>query len=190
LPERQIIAAADSSYAVIDLLNAVRRRICMITRLRLDARLFDAPARRRLGTVGRPRVIGHRQPSLAERLVSGRTRWRRLSVTGWYGCGERLVEIVSGTALWHHPGHLVPIRYVLVRDVAGEFRPQAFLCTDLDADPIDILRWFVRRWSTEVTFRSPSPSRRGDTASVVRTRDHSHNSGAARPVLPHCPVGA
>ena len=59
---------------------------------------------------------------------------------------------ISGTALWHHPGRLVPIRYVLVRDVAGELRPQAFLCTDLDADPINILRWFVRRWSIEVTF--------------------------------------
>jgi len=73
-------------------------------------------------------------------------------VTGWYGRGERTVEILSGTALWHHPGRLVPIRYVMVRDVAGELRPQAFLCTDLKADPVDILRWFVRRWSIEVTF--------------------------------------
>jgi DDE superfamily endonuclease len=152
LPERRIIAVADSSYAVIDLLNAVRRQICMITRMRLDARLFDPPARRRPGTIGRPRVIGRRQPTLAERLVDPKTRWSRLKVTGWYGHGERLVDIVSGTAIWHHPGRLVPIRYVLVRDVVGELRPQAFLCTDLNADPVDILRWFVRRWSTEVTF--------------------------------------
>jgi DDE superfamily endonuclease len=152
LPGRQIIAVADSSYAVIDLLNAVRHRICMITRMRLDARLFDPPARRRPGTIGRPRVIGRRQPTLAERLASPKTRWRRLQVTGWYGRSGRLVEIVSGTAIWHHPGRMVHIRYVLVRDVAGELRPQAFLCTDLGADPIDILRWFVRRWSTEVTF--------------------------------------
>jgi hypothetical protein len=152
LPGRQIIAVADSSYAVIDLLNAVRHRICMITRLRLDARLFDPPARRRPGTIGRPRVIGGRQPTLAERLANPGTRWRRLRVSGWYGRGERLVEILSGNALWHHPGHLVPIRYVLVRDVAGEFRPQAFLCTDLNADPVNVLRWFVRRWSTEITF--------------------------------------
>jgi hypothetical protein len=102
---------ADSSYAAIDLLNAVRRRICVITRLRLDARLFDPPAPPRPGTVGRPRVIGRRQPTLAERLVDPATRWRRLLVTGWYGRGERRVEIVSGTALWHHPGRLVPIRY-------------------------------------------------------------------------------
>jgi hypothetical protein len=46
----------------------------------------------------------------------------------------------------------VPIRYVLVRDVAGEFKPQAFLCTNLGADPLDILRWFVPRWSVEVPF--------------------------------------
>ncbi len=81
-----------------------------------------------------------------------KTRWRRLLVTGWHGRGERHVQVVSGTALWHHPGRLAPIRYVLVRDVAGELKPQAFLCTDVDADPIDILRWFVRRWSIEVTF--------------------------------------
>jgi len=152
LPGREIIAVADSSYAAIDLLNAVRRRICMITRLRLDARLFDPPAPRRPGAVGRPRVIGCRQPTLARRLADPATRWRRLLVTGWYGRGERGVEIVSGTALWHHPGRVVPIRYVLVRDVAGELKSQAFLCTDLAADPLDILRWFVRRWSIEVTF--------------------------------------
>jgi len=69
LPGRQIIAVTDSSYAAIDLLNAVRRRICMITRLRLDARLFDPPARRRPSAIGRPRVIGRRQPTLAARLA-------------------------------------------------------------------------------------------------------------------------
>ena len=152
LSDRQITGVADSSYAAIDLLNAVRSRVCMVTRLRLDARLFDLPARRRPGTIGRPRVIGTRQTNLAERLTSPKTRWRRVKVTGWYGRGERTVEIMSGTALWHHPGRLVPIRYVLVRDVAGELRPQAFLCPDLKADPVDILVWFVRRWSIELTF--------------------------------------
>ena len=54
--------------------------------------------------------------------------------------------------MWSHPGKRVPIRWLLVRDVKGEFEPQAFLCTDLDATPLDILRWFVRRWTVEVTF--------------------------------------
>jgi len=46
----------------------------------------------------------------------------------------------------------VAIRWVLVRDPGGEKPPQAFLCTDLRAEPADILRWFVRRWRTETTF--------------------------------------
>ena len=129
LPERRLIAVADSSYAAIELLAAVCRRLTMITRLRLDARLFDPPSPRRPGT-----------------------RWRRVTVAGWYGRTERRIEFVSGTALWHHPGKRVPIRWLLVRDVAGKFEPQGFLCTDPDADPLDVLRWFVRRWSVEVTF--------------------------------------
>jgi hypothetical protein len=152
LPDRRIVSVTDSSFAAIELLNAVRRRVCMITRLRLDARLFDPPPPRQRGTIGRPRVVGKRQPTLSQRLASRKTRWRRLKVTGWYGRSERLVEIVSGTAVWHHPGRFVPIRFVLVRDVAGKLKPQAFLCTDLDADPLNILRWFVRRWCIEVTF--------------------------------------
>jgi len=46
----------------------------------------------------------------------------------------------------------VPIRWVLVRDPEGEREPQAFLCTDLEAAPVDVLRWFGRRWRTVATF--------------------------------------
>jgi hypothetical protein len=152
LPGRRLVAVADSSYAAIELLAAVCRRLTVVTRLRLDARLFDPPPPRRPGTMGRPRVSGARQPTLAERLADPGTRWRRVTVAGWYGRTERRIELVSGTALWHHPGKRVSIRWLLVRDVAGEFEPQGFLCTDPDADPLDVLRWFVRRWSVEVTF--------------------------------------
>jgi hypothetical protein len=45
------------------------------------------------------------------------------------------------------------VRWVLIRDPEGEFKPQALLCTHLDADPEEILRWFVMRWQLEVTFQ-------------------------------------
>lgn len=152
LPHRRIIAVADASFAALDLLAAVRHRLTMITRLRLDAALYNPPPRRRPGQRGRSRLLGTRQPTLKQRLTNPRTRWRRLLVSGWYGRSERMLEIVSGTTIWAKPGQRVPIRYVLVRDPTGEREPQAFLCTDLDADPLDILRWFIRRWSIEVTF--------------------------------------
>jgi len=46
----------------------------------------------------------------------------------------------------------VPIRWLLVRDPLGELEAQAFLATDLNARPGDILAWFVSRWQVEVTF--------------------------------------
>jgi hypothetical protein len=47
----------------------------------------------------------------------------------------------------------VPIRWVLIRDPEGGFKPQALLCTDLQADPERIVRWFVMRWQLEVSFQ-------------------------------------
>ena len=39
LPDRRIVAIADSGFSAIDLLGAVRGHVCVVTRLRLDARL-------------------------------------------------------------------------------------------------------------------------------------------------------
>jgi DDE superfamily endonuclease len=153
LPGRRVVAVADSSFAALEPLDAVRRRVVVVTRLRLDARLFAPPPTRTPRAIGRPRLVGERLPTLERRLGDRRTRWRRLVVLGWYGGAERLVEVCSGTALWHHPGlPVVPRRWVLVRDPLREFRPQGVLRTGLDAEPAEILPWFVRRWATEVPF--------------------------------------
>ncbi len=104
LPGRRVVAVADSSFAALELLGAVRRRMVVVTRLRLDARLFAPPPPRTPRTIGRPRLVGDRLPTLARRLGDRRTRWRRLVGGGWYGGGDRPVEACSGTALWRHPG--------------------------------------------------------------------------------------
>ena len=73
---------------------------------------------------------------------------------GWYGEGDRVVEICSDTVVWCHAGlPVVPIRWVLLRDPCRRFNPQALLCTDLAQEPLQIVRWFVQRWQLEVTFR-------------------------------------
>src|SRR4051795_16425 len=92
-------------------------------------------------------------PKRGQRRAGADTPWRRVGVPDWYGGGEREVDIVSGVAVWYHAGlPVVPIRWVLVRDPGGKFKPQAFLCTDETVDPTQILRWFVLRWRLEVTF--------------------------------------
>jgi len=152
LPNRLIIIVADSSFAAIELIAAVRRHVCFVTRLRLDANLFAPPPARRPGR-GRPPKKGRKLRKLAEVLADPATVWTTLTMSQWYGGKRCRLEFVSGTAIWYHSGSPpVPIRWVLVRDPSGEKEPQAFLCTDLDADPVDVLRWFVRRWRVETTF--------------------------------------
>jgi hypothetical protein len=56
--------------------------------------------------------------------------------------------------VWYSTGlPAVPVRWVLIRDPEGRFKTQALLCTDLDADPQEIVSWFVMRWQLEVTFQ-------------------------------------
>jgi len=152
LPDRSIVMVADSAFAALEFLAAVRNHVCVVTRLRLDANLFDFPSPKRKGR-GRPPVRGKRLKKFSAILQDRKVSWQRCRISLWYGQTNRLVEITSGTAIWYHGGlPPVPIRWVLVRDPAGELKPQAFLATDLDACPCDILAWFVSRWQIEVTF--------------------------------------
>jgi DDE superfamily endonuclease len=149
------VLLGDSSFAALDLLAALARHglIC-ITRLRLDAALYEPAPPRKPGTVGRPRTKGARLPNLSVILTDERTRWVQATVPGWYGGGERVVEFCSAMAVWRHAGlPVVPIRWVLLRDPQRRFDPQALLCTDPERDPLQIVRWFVQRWQVEVTFR-------------------------------------
>jgi hypothetical protein len=153
LPNRLIVIVADSGFAAIELIAAVRRHVCFVTRLRLDANLFAPPPPRRPGRPGRPAMRGRKLPKLTEVLADPATVWKTIIMPEWYGGKRCRLEFTSGTAIWYHGGMPpLPIRWVLVRDPAGIRKPQAFLCTDLDATPKTILGWYVHRWSVETTF--------------------------------------
>ena len=144
---------ADSAFAAIELLAAVRKYACVVTRLRLDANLFAFPPPKRKGR-GRPPIKGKPLKKLTAVLKDRRISWQRYRLSCWYGRTNRLVEVTTGTALWYRAGVApVPIRWLIVRDPSGELEPQAFLATDLNATPRDILAWFVSRWQVEVTFQ-------------------------------------
>jgi hypothetical protein len=155
-PDRPIVAVADSSYAALPFLDRCRTAstaITVVTRLRLDAALYEPAPPRRPHQTGRPRLKGQRLPTLAAIAADPTTTWTRLVVPQWYGGGARDVEIVSERAVWYHTGlPPVPIRWVLIRDPRGKFATQALLSTDQEAPPVQIIAWFVQRWQMEVTF--------------------------------------
>jgi len=156
-PEREIVAVADRAYATLKLLDRCRKLrnpITFITRLRLDAALYEPAPPRRPGQIGRPRIKGERLPNLSEVAEDPKTVWKPTKIANWYGSGERIVEIASATAVWYSTSlFAVPVRWVLISDPRGEFKTQALLCTDLETDPKKILSWFVMRWQLEVSFQ-------------------------------------
>jgi len=153
LPGRDLVVTADSSFAALELLEAVRAQVAVVTRLRLDAAVYEPAPARRAKQTGRPRKKGRRLPTLQQVATATATPWQRVTVRGWYGERARTVAMVSGTCVWYHTGMpAVPIRRVLIRDPEGQFETQALLCTKLEVTPLQVLEWFVLRWQVEVTF--------------------------------------
>jgi hypothetical protein len=155
LPDRAIVVVADSTYAVLGLLDRCRRLarpVTVITRRRLDAALDDPAPPRPAGTKGRPRAKGERQPTLQARLGDAPTAWETLTVP-WYGGTRRTLDVATAPAVWYHCGMPpVPLRWALIRDPDGGFDPQALLSTDLDLTAQQIVEWFVLRGQLDVTF--------------------------------------
>ena len=64
---RDLVLVADSSFSSLLFLHALRHRgLTVITRLRLDAALYDPAPLRAPGTMGRPRKAGRRLATLAK----------------------------------------------------------------------------------------------------------------------------
>lgn len=66
LPKRELVVTYDSSFAALEFLNALRQHlnpIHAITRLRLDAALYQPAPPRKPRQMGRPRLKGKRLPN-------------------------------------------------------------------------------------------------------------------------------
>jgi len=84
LPNRDLVVVADSAFSALEWLHAlVRQNITVVTRLRLDAALYEPAPFRPPGTNGRPRKKGKRLSTLRQVSENKATRWQRLLVPGW-----------------------------------------------------------------------------------------------------------
>jgi hypothetical protein len=153
-PGRALVLVGDGGFAAVPLGHACRGlgRTALVTRLRLDAALYEPPPPPVPGKRGPKPKKGARQPNLKARLADPATVWQEQTVA-WYGGQSKAVEVATGTALWYRGGHApLPLRWVLVRDPAGPRPPLALACTDPAAPAAQVVEWFVARWNIEVTF--------------------------------------
>src|SRR5215213_6270029 len=76
LPEQSLTVVGDNAYTALDFLHACQTRpkpVTIITRLRLDAALYEPPPP--YSGRGRPRKKGQRLPTLQQRLNDEQTLW-------------------------------------------------------------------------------------------------------------------
>ncbi len=126
LPDRELVVVGDRTYATLKLRAAcqgLNPPVTFPTRLRLDAVLPDPPAPPGRASLGGPRVVGARQPSLQARLADPATVWTDLRQ-----------------------------RWLLLRDPTGHRDPQALLCTNPDGPPTAILATCQRCRQVEAAF--------------------------------------
>lgn len=151
-PDRTIFLIADNEFATAGIaLQSIKQKISFISRLKLNARLFDFPF---CNHMGRPRKKGLRLPSITSVLVDPEVIWVSKKVL-WYGGKYKEVEFITGTCLWHvmtYSQSPIPIRYVLLRDLANKFKPVLLMSTGIDLDAVTIIESYVERWNIEVTF--------------------------------------
>ena len=89
LPDFDLVFVGDSSFAVLDLLTAVKDQVTVVSRIRLDAALYKRAAAKKPGQMGRPRKKGLRLPTLQAIIDNPKTKWKRLQIKHWYGEKDR-----------------------------------------------------------------------------------------------------
>ncbi len=156
LRARALIVGADSGYAALESLAwcaRLARPVTMITRLRLDAALYEPAPVRAARQKGRPALEGQRLSTLSGQLAEAKLSWQRCRLS-WDGGEARVLFWATGMAVWYHSGKPpVSLRRVLVRDPKGCFEPPALLSTDWTWEARQIVGGFVRRWTMATTFQ-------------------------------------
>jgi hypothetical protein len=152
LKQRRWVLIGDGSYSCVQLgWEVMAAQASLITRLRLDARLFAFPEPVPAGRRGPKPKKGAALAKLRTREEEARTQGEEVTIP-WYGQPKTL-RLLSAVCLWHTPGWPpLPIRWVLVVDPDAQLPTQAFFTTDLTMAPGRVVELFVWRWSLEVTF--------------------------------------
>lgn len=141
--DRRFHAVGDSAYGGQSVLKHLPANCDLTSRLDLDARLYEAPPKRKPGTKGRPRKRGRRLPT-PRQMLKGRTRRLSLNI---YGRRDRS-RVTDGVAHVHAVPDR-PLRIVAVQPLTGGRSVQAFYSTRHDASAKAVLIGYAMRWSIE-----------------------------------------
>jgi hypothetical protein len=147
LPEQKLHFLGDYGYTAPAVLRQFPRDIEVTGRAHSKARLYE-PAPPRGPGRGRPRVRGEQLPSPQE-LLEGRASHREFEVAPGRVYRVRLASAKG--CFFQVPDRMVEV--VALQHIGQRREDEVFYSTSLDAGAEQVIRWYARRWSIEVTFR-------------------------------------
>lgn len=150
---RKIILVGDGGFAAALLaLDCIRYEVTLVSRLKMNSRLFDFPPERTPGKRGRTPLKGKRLMNFKQMLSLENLPWKDVEIVG-YNRIKRLVRYVSTTCMWGADESTpIPMRWVLVVDPTGKMNPMPLMSTDPRLTPEQMIELYIDRWSLEVTF--------------------------------------
>ncbi len=150
---RPLILVGDGGFAAGQLaLDCICYGVTLVSRLKMNAALFDFPAEKRPGQRGRTAKKGVKLKNFKQMLSLEGLPWKEMEVIG-YGGEKRIARVISNTCMWGADGMTpIPIRWVLVVDPTGQLDSLPLMSTDPFMTPERMVELFVDRWGLEVTF--------------------------------------
>ena len=150
---RSLILVGDGGYAAGQLaLDCICAGVTLVSRLKMNAALFDFPDEKRPGQRGPTAQKGVKLKNFKQMLPLEGLPWKEMEVVG-YGGEKRIARVLSNTCMWGADGATpIPIRWILVADPTGKLNPLPLMSTDPLMTPERMIELFVDRWGLEVTF--------------------------------------
>jgi hypothetical protein len=156
LPDNLIVLVTDAGYTTKGLFRVCKKlKIQLIARAKSNMRFFElAPPR--TGKRGRPRLKGHRLPSLKEIRDSPDIKWKQVMVEGYGGVNKECM-VATQECLWDpaEGGGQIQVQLIFVKDLKDSNDSSVFclitIATHLSSE--EIVTAYAKRWSQEVTHR-------------------------------------
>ena len=153
LPKMPFILVGDGGFAAGKLAwLCLKHNITLVSRLKMNARLYAFPDDPPRGKKGRRATKGDRLSSFKAMLEMKDLGWKTSEIT-CYGGKKKWVSYITNTALWGaNEFDPVPFRWVLVIDLEGRLSPLPLMSTDPMLSAERIIELYIDRWNIEVTF--------------------------------------
>lgn len=153
-PAVPFILVGDGGFACAKLAwICFKNNIALVSRLKINARIYALPEETPAGKRGRKPKKGARLIAFKEMLKMEDLPWEEVEIAGYDGKKKR-VKYLTNTSMWGADGFCpIAIRWVLVKDPTGEMDPLPLMSTDVNLTAIRIIELYVDRWGLEVTFQ-------------------------------------